>query len=170
GTPLEFVRVRDMKAWVRRAPNARGAIPRWMGSRLPLSGQLAALIRERLGEAADGTFRDDEMNAMRPLLEVQRKWSRIPHASELLIERVKMREGWHLFFYPFEGRLVHEGLSALFAYRISRLVPITFTMASNDYGFELLAPGEAPINDALARGLLAPEHLLEDIMAALNAT
>src|SRR5215211_3585016 len=33
GTPLEFVRVRDMKAWVRRAPNGKGAIPRWMGSR-----------------------------------------------------------------------------------------------------------------------------------------
>ena len=170
GTPLEFVRVRDMKAWVRRAPNAKGAIPRWMGSRLPLSGQLAALIRARLGEAADGVYRDDEMQAMRPLLEVQRRWSRIPNASELLIERVKTREGWHLFFYPFEGRLVHEGMSALFAYRISRLMPITFTMASNDYGFELLAPVEAPLDDALARGLLASENLLEDIMAALNAT
>ena len=52
GTPLEFVRVRDMKAWVRRAPNAKGAIPRWMGSRLPLSGELAELLRARLGEAA----------------------------------------------------------------------------------------------------------------------
>src|SRR6185503_17660213 len=100
----------------------------------------------------------------------QRKWSRIPRASELLIERVKTREGWHLFFYPFEGRLVHEGMSALFAYRISRLVPITFTMASNDYGFELLAPVEAPLDDALAHGLLSPENLLEDIVAALNAT
>src|SRR5262249_41221094 len=115
-------------------------------------------------------YRGDEMDAMRPLLEVQRKWSRIPHASELLIERVKTREGWHLFFYPFEGRLVHEGMSALFAYRISRLVPITFTMASDDYGVEVLAAVEAPVDDALARGLLAPENLLEDIMAALNAT
>ena len=170
GTPLEFVRVRDMKAWVRRAPNAKGAIPRWMGSRLPLSGQLAALIRARLGEAADGLYRGEEMHAMRPLLEVQRRWSCIPHAGELLIEQVKTREGWHLFFYPFEGRLVHEGMSALFAYRMSRLVPITFTMASNDYGFELLAPAEAPLDAALARGLLAPDNLLEDIMAALNAT
>jgi ATP-dependent Lhr-like helicase len=170
GTPLEFVRVRDMKAWVRRAPNAKGAIPRWMGSRLPLSGQLAALIRERLGEAADGRYRDDEMAALRPLLELQQKWSALPHVDELLIERVKTREGWHLFFYPFEGRLVHEGMSALLAYRISRLVPITFSMSSNDYGFELLTPAEAPLEDALRSGLLSPGRLLEDIMAALNAT
>jgi ATP-dependent Lhr-like helicase len=170
GTPLEFVRVRDMKAWVRRAPNSKGAIPRWQGSRLPLSRMLAELLRDRLGEAARGEFRGPEMNALRPLLEVQRKWSCIPTAGQLLIERVKTREGWHLFIYPFEGRLVHEGLAALTAYRISRLTPISFSMASNDYGFELLAPVEAPIDQALENGLFDPHNLVDDINAALNAT
>jgi ATP-dependent Lhr-like helicase len=170
GTPLEFVRVRDMKAWVRRAPNSKGAIPRWMGSRLPLSGRLAELLRARLGEASHGVFRDPEMQAIRPLLQVQAKWSRIPTQDELLIEQVKTREGWHLFFFPFEGRLVHEGLAALFAYRMSRLAPITFSMASNDYGFELLAPVEPPLALALESDLLSPESLLDDINAALNAT
>ena len=32
----------------------RDSIPRWMGSRLPLSGELAAALRARLGEAARG--------------------------------------------------------------------------------------------------------------------
>jgi ATP-dependent Lhr-like helicase len=170
GTPLEFIRVRDMKAWVRRAPNGKGAIPRWQGSRLPLSRMLAELLRRRLGEAAGGLFRGAEMEAMRPLLEVQRKWSRIPSPDELLIERVKTREGWHLFVYPFEGRLVHEGLAALCAYRLSKLAPITFSMASNDYGFELLSPVEPPIDRALESGLFDPHNLIEDIQAALNAT
>ncbi|HEY9228375.1 MAG TPA: DNA ligase-associated DEXH box helicase, partial [Gemmatimonadaceae bacterium] len=170
GKPLEFVRVRDMKAWVRRAPNSKGAIPRWAGSRMPMSGQLSELLRARLGEAERGQFRGPEMEAIRPLLEVQRKWSHIPSENELLIERVKSREGWHLFFYPFEGRLVHEGLSALLAYRIARLAPITFSMASNDYGIELVSPVEAPLDAALAAGLLSPENLLDDINAALNAT
>jgi ATP-dependent Lhr-like helicase len=170
GTPLEFVRVRDMKAWVRRAPNGKGAIPRWMGSRLPMSGQLSALLRARLGEAAAGDFRGPEMQAVRPLLEVQRKWSTIPSPDELLIERVKTREGWHLFVYPFEGRLVHEGLAALTAFRISRLAKISFSMSSNDYGFELLSPTEPPLDAALANALFTPDALLEDIMAALNAT
>jgi ATP-dependent helicase Lhr and Lhr-like helicase len=77
---------------------------------------------------------------VRPILEVQARWSRIPAADELLIERVRTREGHHLFVFPFEGRLVHEGLAALLAYRISRLAPISFTMSANDYGLELLSP------------------------------
>jgi ATP-dependent Lhr-like helicase len=170
GTPLEFVRVRDMVAWVRRAPNTKGAIPRWMGSRLPLSGELAAAIRARLGEAARGSYRGAEMEALRPILEVQRKWSHIPSPNEFLIEKVKTREGHHLFFFPFEGRLVHEGLAALFAWRISRITPITFSMSSNDYGFELLSSDEAPVEQAVSAGLLDSSSLVDDIPASLNAT
>ena len=185
GTPLEFVRVRDMRAWVRRAPNMKGAIPRWMGSRLPLSGELAHLLRQRLGDAADGTFRGPELEALQPLLEIQRKWSAIPRPDELLIERVTSRDGYHLFVYPLEGRLVHEGLAALFAYRMSRRRPISFVMSSNDWGFELLSPDEAPLEEALdvvlspslrsgtdaatSLHLLSPDNLAEDIPASLNA-
>lgn len=170
GKPLEFVRVRDMKAWVRRAPSGKGAIPRWMGSRMPLSTELAAALRRRLEEAGRGIFRGPEMEAVRPLLEIQARWSRIPAADELLVERVKTREGHHLFLFPFEGRLVHEGLAALFAYRISRIAPISFTLASNDYGIELLSPDEAPLDAALEAGLLSPHGLVDDVPASLNAT
>jgi ATP-dependent Lhr-like helicase len=170
GKPLEFVRVRDMKAWVRRAPNAVGTIPRWAGSRLPLARLLAHHIRGRLDEAALGVLRDAEMQALGPLLAIQRKWSHIPRAGELLVERVKTREGWHLFVYPFEGRLVHEGLAAVCAYRLSQLERLTFSMASNDYGFELLSRSPPPLEQALAADLLSPEDLAAHIMAALNAT
>lgn len=170
GMPVELVRVRDMKAWVRRATTTKGAIPRWMGARMPLSGELADMLRRKLGEAADGEFRDAEMEALEPLLRVQAKWSAIPHPDELLIERVKSRDGWHLFVYPFEGRLVHEGLSALLAYRMSRIRKITFSMSSNDHGFSLLSSSAPPLEEALAGGLLSPENLGDDISASLNAT
>jgi ATP-dependent Lhr-like helicase len=171
GKSLEFVRVRDMRAWVRRAPTAAGsATPRWMGSRLPLSGELATMVRARLEEAGRGIFRGDEMEAMRPVLAVQARWSRIPAADELLIERVKTREGHHLFVFPFEGRLVHEGLAALFAYRISRLAPISFSLAANDHGLELLSSGRAPLDEALVAGLFNRDGLFDDLYAALNAT
>jgi ATP-dependent Lhr-like helicase len=170
GRPLEFVRVRDMKAWVRRAPSSKGAIPRWMGTRLPLSGELAALLRHRFDEAARGIIRGPEMDALRPILETEERWSRIPREDELLIESVSTREGHHLFIFPFEGRLVHEGLAALLAYRISLLMPISFTLAANDYGFELLAPDPAPLGEALAAGLFSPANLLHDVPASLNAT
>ena len=170
GTPLEFIRVRDMQAWVRRAKNTNGTIPRWAGSRMPLSGELSAALRARLGEAARGVFRDAEMEAVRPILDVQQRWSRIPSPDELLIERVKTREGHHLYVFPFEGRLVHEGLAALFAYRISRLAKLTFSMSSNDWGFELLSRDPAPLEEAIAAGLLRTGDLAHDIAASLNAT
>lgn len=170
GKPLEFVRVRDMRAWVRRAPNGQGVIPRWMGSRLPLSGELAAAIRGRLDEARRGIFRGAEMEALRPVLEVQARWSRVPAHDELLIERVRTREGHHLFIFPFEGRLVHEGLAALFAYRLSRFAAISFTLAANDYGLELLSADPAPLDEALTQGLLSSRSLFDDLPAALNAS
>ena len=170
GRSLEFVRVRDMRAWVRRAPTSRGVIPRWMGSRLPLSRELAAAIRRRLDEAHHGVFRGEEMEALRPILAVQARWSHIPGVDELLVERVRTREGHHLYLFPFEGRLVHEGLAALFAYRLSRITPISFTLAANDYGLELLSPSPAPLDEALAEGLLSPRNLLDDLPAALNAS
>jgi ATP-dependent helicase Lhr and Lhr-like helicase len=169
GRALEFVRIRDMKAWVRKARSSKGAIPRWAGTRMPLSIELAEALRARLDEAARGVFRGPEMEAVRPLLELQARWSAIPRADELLIERVRTREGHHLFVYPFEGRLVHEGLAALFAWRLSRRAPISFAMASNDYGIELLSPTAAPLADALDDGLLSPAGLIDDIPASLNA-
>jgi ATP-dependent Lhr-like helicase len=65
---------------------------------------------------------------------------------------------------------VHEGLAALLAWRISRIRPISFTLAANDYGIELLSPEEAPLDEALAAGLFDPGNLLDDIPASLNAT
>ena len=169
GRVLEFIRIRDMTAWVRRASSPEGAVPKWSGARLPISEQLALAVREKLDDAKSGVFESDEMRLLAPLLQVQAKWSAIPAFDELLIERVQTREGHHIFVYPVEGRLVHEGMAALFAYRISRLRPITFSLAMNDYGFELLAREPAPLEEALEEGLLSPANLANDIRASLNA-
>ncbi len=169
GRALDFVRVRDLVAWVRKSKSMAHAIPRWMGARMPLSTELAAAVRDTLETARTGVFNTPELQAIKPLLLLQAERSTIPRPHELLIERCETREGFHLFIYPFEGRLVHEGLSALFAYRIAQHAPITFSFASNDYGFELLSPERAPLEDALDGGLLSPAHLLHDITQSLNA-
>ncbi|MFQ3662828.1 MAG: ligase-associated DNA damage response DEXH box helicase [Chloroflexaceae bacterium] len=170
GRVLEFVRLKEMTAWVRRASTADGAVPRWTGGRLPLSTELAAAVRERLQAARDGVFDDPELEALRPVLAVQTRWSRLPGADELLVERTRTRDGHHLFIYPFEGRLVHEGLAALVAYRLARRRPGTFSVAANDYGFELLAAEPPPLEDeGDLRGLLSAEGLADDLLAALNA-
>jgi ATP-dependent helicase Lhr and Lhr-like helicase len=169
GRTLKFVRVREMTAWVKLAQESTSVVPHWTGARLAISPELAASVRTKLDQARQGIYDGPEMEAVRGILELQGKWSCIPAADELLIERVQTREGHHLFFYPVEGRLVHEGLAALFAYRLAQLGPITFTLAANDYGFELLSPDPAPLEQALEAGLVSTEHLIHDIPASLNA-
>ncbi len=169
GTSLEFVRVRDLTAWVRRAKGMSGAIPRWAGARMPLSSELSAAVRIKLEEARVGIYDGPEMQAVKPVLALQAERSAIPRPDELLVERWDSRDGHHLFIYPFEGRLVHEGLSALFAYRMAQLTPISFAFSCNDYGFELVSPDIAPFEQALEAGLLSTAHLLHDVLQSLNA-
>lgn len=171
GKVLEFVRLRDLKVWVRKAKSRadKGAVPRWYGGGLPISEQLTGMMREKLNRAREGIYDDLEMQRLRPLLDLQAKLSRIPTPDELLIESVKTREGHHLFFYPFAGRLVHEGLAALLAYRIARDMPVTFTYAINDYGFELLSPDVQAITpETDVRALFSTDDLLDDIHHSLN--
>jgi ATP-dependent helicase Lhr and Lhr-like helicase len=176
GRILEFIRVHEMTAFVKRATGARGAVSRWQGAKMPMSSELAHSALEQLRLAALGQFIGPEMQAIRPLLEIQQKWSALPTIDTLVVESMKSREGYHLFMYPFAGRSVHMGLASLFAYRIGRQQPITFSIAINDYGFELLAaePVDWKRVFTTPRGadvaLFSTERLLEDVLESLNAT
>lgn len=169
GRLLELVRVEDMTAYVRRTTGKKAAVPRWNGGRMPLSSELAHALVARFGAAARGAFTGPEMLAVQPLLEVQKHWSALPCEQTLLVELLKSREGCHMFFYPFAGRQVHLGLASLFAWRLARRQPLTFSIAVNDYGFELLSATAVEWSPALATDLFSEENLLTDILASLNA-
>lgn len=136
---------------------------------MPLSSQLSAVLRDKLDEVARGTEQDIEMKALRPLFDIQREESIIPRENEFLIETLNSREGHHLLFYPFEGRLVHEGMASLIAYRISKIKSASFSIAMNDYGFELLTDDDVPLQLALQNNLFSIDNLLDDILQSLNA-
>jgi len=176
GRILEFIRVHEMTAFVKRATGSRGAIARWQGAKMPMSSELAHAALEQLRQAAEGRFEGPEMQAIKPLLEIQQKWSALPTIDTLVLESMKSREGWHLFVYPFAGRSVHMGLASLFAWRIGRVQPITFSIAINDYGFELMAPEPVDWESMFAGAtgaevpLFDTDHLLEDVLDSLNAT
>lgn len=140
GRTLELVEVRDMTVLVRRASGRKAAIPRWNGGRMPLSGELAEAMLDKLDAATQGHYQRAQMHLLRPLLEVQKAWSALPGRTTLLAETLKSREGWHLFLYPFAGRAVHLGLASLLAWRLARQTPLSFSIAVNDYGLELLWP------------------------------
>ncbi|AZF41459.1 ATP-dependent, 3'-5' DNA helicase (strand annealing activity) [Pseudomonas sp. R1-43-08] len=169
GRLLELVRVENMTAYVRRSTAKKAAVPRWNGGRMPLSNELAQAVIERFDAAAQGRFDGPEMQAVQPLLLTQLRWSGLPTRDHLLAEFLKSREGWHLFLYPFAGRQVHLGLASLLAWRVSRQQPVTFSIAVNDYGLELLSATEVHWPQLLTEALLSPEDLLTDVAASLNA-
>lgn len=170
GKLLELIKIQDNAAWVKKAKGKSTTVPRWAGGRMPLSNELAEAFRTKLQQAKEGNYRSKEMQAVRPVLDLQMQWSMLPDTDQFLVESLHDRDGYHLFLYPFAGRLVHEGLAALMAFRMSQLQPISFSMAMNDYGIVLGSPTEAPLEKALQSGLLSPEGIADDIIASLNAS
>jgi ATP-dependent Lhr-like helicase len=174
GRTLEYVHIREMNALVKRSGAKKTIVPSWAGGRMPLSANLSEVLRDTYTMAAhpelfDSTT-DIELQVLRPLFDLQRKLSHIPAQDETLIEYIITRDGHHLFVYPFEGRIVHEVMASLLAYRISRIKPITFSIAMNDYGFELLSDQEIPVNNDILHQIFSTDHLIADINKSINST
>jgi len=170
GKSLELVRIKEMEVHVRKSNKKSGKVPSWQGGRMPLSSQMSEMIRLKIDQSATHTENDAEMKFLRPLMDLQKERSHLPGKNEFLIEYFHSSEGYHVLMYPFEGRFVHEGMAALVAYRIAQFTPITFSIAMNDYGFELLSDQEIPIYEAVETNVLGNENLLKDIQASINST
>ncbi|MBO9684161.1 MAG: ligase-associated DNA damage response DEXH box helicase [Flavisolibacter sp.] len=190
GKQLELIMIKDMNVIVRNSKVKKSIVPSWMGGRLPLSASLGKVLRRKFDEASVIGKRDPdsyregngnggvskleklpiELSVLKPLFDLQAKLSHVPKENELLIEQIETRDGFHLFVYPFEGRLVHEAMAAVLAYRISRITPITFSIAMNDYGFELLSDQPIPVDDSNAYELFSLDNLMEDIHRSVNST
>lgn len=165
GRALELVRIKDLTAYVRPAKSQHAIVARWVGSKMPLTHELSQAIRALLGER-DAPER--EMRLAEPMLAAQRALSHVPAADELLVERIRARDGEHLFVYPIEGRPVHEGLAALIAARLGRLASASFSYAMSDFGFVVGAAALPPLDAATVRALFAVEDLDRDLAASVN--
>jgi ATP-dependent Lhr-like helicase len=170
GRKLEMYRVKNMQVLVKKAnPKNKAKTVTWSGGRMAFSAQMSELLREELYSANTENL-SEELKAMQPIFDRQRKESIVPTDKQFLIESFKTREGFHTIFYPFEGRFVHEALASLLSYRISLLSPITFSLAYNDYGFELLSDQEVDITAVLDNNLFTTEFVHIDLQSSLNAT
>ncbi|MFT3947530.1 MAG: helicase-related protein [Agriterribacter sp.] len=172
GRTLELVAIKDMTVLVKKSSVKKAIVPSWQGGRMPLSANLGETLRGELNKvnAVKAKQKEIEISALQPLFALQHKLSHVPRNNELLIEHIRTNDGYHLFVYPFEGRLVHEAMAAILAWRISQVVPITFSFAMNDYGFELLSDQPVPVDDTNVYELFSPENLLNDIQRSVNAT
>ena len=170
GKVLELVNVRDLKVIVKLSKKKQGTVPQWMGGRMPLSSCLSDFIRLQIDGYVKGHKPlHPELVHLKTIFELQQQRSVLPASHQLLIECIESREGHHVFVFPFEGRLVHEGLGALIAWRIAQLTPITFSIGMNDYGFELLSDQPIPLEEALELDLFRLEGLHEDLLSSINA-
>ncbi|MDQ6683873.1 MAG: DNA ligase-associated DEXH box helicase, partial [Pseudomonadota bacterium] len=170
GRTLEFVRLDEMTAYVKKADGKKAALISWAGAKMPLSSELADSVMEVLADCAQGDFFEPELEAARPMLETQMQLSRIPTPKMLLIERLQSREGQHLFLYPFAGRNAHIGLGSLLAWRMAKDAPNTFSISINDYGLELLSAKPVDVQPLLEQTLFAEGNLLQDVLASLNSS
>lgn len=169
GENLELVEFKGLVARVQKSRVKNGKVPSWTGGRMPLSAKMGAMLRKKINDADKDLAKEPELQLIKPLIDLQKERSVLPQLNEFLIEKFKSDEGYHLFFYPFEGRLVHEGMAAVLAYRISLFKPLSFSIAMNDYGFELLADTEIPLEEALDSDVFTLHDLREDIMQSVNA-
>ena len=170
GRLVELVRVKDNVAYVQRSRGSPDAVPRWMGGRMPLSSELSEALRHKIEEAAEGRFVGPEMKSLKQLFAVQSRWSMLPHRNELLIEMIKDRSGYNMFLFPFEGRLVHEGMATLLAYRLTKNRKTTCSMVCNDHGLVLQSPDSIEIEKAISLGLLSTQGLHDDVHQSMNLT
>ena len=169
GRVLEVAHIKEMTVYVRNA-KGKAMVPSYLGGRLPLSSYLGQFLRMKLSQSLDAKSSEKELKFLHPLLASQEGISHIPKEDEFLVEIIKTRDGYHLFMYPFEGRLIHEVMSALIAFRISKITPISFSMAMNDYGFELLSSQEIPLTEENLKQILSKENLIKDVLSSINAT
>ncbi|GEP49528.1 DNA ligase-associated DEXH box helicase [Flavobacterium noncentrifugens] len=170
GKKLELYQVKNMQVLVKKAdPSKKSRLVSWMGGRMSFSAQMSEMLRQEMYTANTENL-TPELKALAPMFKRQRKESIVPGSHQFLIETFKTREGFHAIFYPFEGRFVHEALASLLAFRISLLTPISFSLAYNDYGFELLSDQEIDMQSVIDNNLFSTEYVHSDLQRSLNAT
>lgn len=168
GRNLELVMIKDMDVLVRKSNAKKSIVPSWNGGRMSLTANLGAILRETFNKALVDES-SIEIRSLRHLFQTQAALSKIPRDNELLIEQIESKDGYHLLVYPFEGRQVHEAMSAILAYRIAQIMPISFSIAMNDYGFELLSDQPIPVDDSNVQELFSTEDLFADIQKSINS-
>jgi len=137
-----------------------------MGGRMSFSAHMSALLRDTFYQLESS--KSLESRALAPVLEQQKKQSILPKAEELLIETFPSREGYHAVFYPFEGYAIHMAMASIVSYRLSLLAPTSFSLAYNDYGFELLSDQPIDIEGLLDNDLLTPQDVVKDLRTGIN--
>ncbi len=156
GLDLEVEAIRETQLLVRAAKGS-GAIPSYMGARMPLTTHLSQRVQGLMADRAGwARFPDD----LREWLEMQNWRSALPEPVTLLVETFPHERRHYCVFYTFEGWPAHQSLGMLVTRRMEErgLAPLGFV--ANDYA--LAVWGLRPIEDPAA--LLSPDILTHEFV------
>ncbi|WP_293931151.1 ligase-associated DNA damage response DEXH box helicase [Sphingobacterium sp. UBA6645] len=168
GRQLELIQVIANDAIVKPSQKKKGVVPSWMGGRFAISPDLGIAIRHSFSSIHKKSGQSPEIKFLQPLFKEQERVSGLPKEDELLVEYTETRYGFHLFLYPFDGKLVHEGMAQVIAYRLGQISPATFSIATNEYGIELLSDTAYELNEDILKQIFSPHKLHADIDSGIN--
>ncbi len=141
GKMLEFVKIRDMTLYVKKSSKKSSLIPAWVGGQMAISDLLSDSLRKEIDICKEldhsGDYINKELNSLLPILKKQSAISDIPKRDQLLIEICKTKDFTNLFVFTLDGKFVNEGIAFLWASRLAKKKPSTFSITANDFGFSL---------------------------------
>ena len=174
GKVLEFIKIRDMTMFVKKSSKRSSMIPSWVGGQMAISDLLSNSIRKEIEICSNlydyKELTNEELNSLKPILERQNKYSKIPKESDLLVEIYSSKEYKSLFAFPLEGKLVNEGIAFLWALRFAKYNKTTFSITANDFGFSLTSTKDYDFSLLKKHKLYfsSPLNLERDLQSAIN--
>ncbi len=189
GGKYEFLYSRGMKTYVNASVAKPPTIPSWSSETLPLSFDLALAI-QKFRKMMEGFFKSgkkeeeiksfiekylfvdfNSINSIYAYFYEQYHFAKIPHESQIIIEKYKEKEGKNYFIvHSLYGRRVNEALSRALAYVVGRGIKKDIEIGLNDNGFFLASNQSLQIEKALKLLGENPEKLKNVLIESIEKT
>ena len=174
GKMLQFIKIREMNIYVKKSIKKSSLVPAWIGGQIAISDLLSRSIRKEINicrslENSD-KYINEELFALKPILNRQKNVSNIPNEKEFLVEIYKTKKFQSLFAFTLEGKFANEGIAFLWALRFAKKSKTTFNITSNDLGFCLTTYQDfdfSIIHKELSN-LINTNNLEDDLENAIN--
>jgi ATP-dependent Lhr-like helicase len=139
GEVVRYEALVEDEVYVSRSHDADAKVPSYMGGKFPLSTYLADRVRRLLADQDAWRGLPDQV---REWLTLQRRLSRVPGASELVVETFPRGGKSYFVCYPFEGRLAHQTLGMLLTRRLERARARPLGFVANEYALAIWCVGD----------------------------
>ena len=139
GEVVRYEALLEDQVYVSRANDKDAKVPSYMGGKFPLSTYLAERVRQLLDNRRAWSALPEQV---RDWLSLQRDFSRVPGARELLVETFPRANKHYLVCYPFEGRLAHQTLGMLLTRRLERGRARPLGFVANEYALAIWGLGD----------------------------